>query len=264
MDNEKGGTWTNETDGGHSSMSECVGSSAAWGVGGLLLGYLAGSGNGFFNRGYGVPYGYGYGVNGAAVGAATDAAVMESVKADLLQSNLTSAFGLQNAINGVNTQVLDAKYANSLDTLNSSFGTAQRISADSLMTNNNINNVKEQVLATRCENSQNIALATANVLANNNNNFAALNEKLFGMQRAADACCCENRLGQKDIINTVIQEGCVTRNSVRDQGDRVVSAITALAANMAQDEISKLREEVLYLKLSAEHAKQTSTTGTAA
>lgn len=260
MDNEKGGTWTKESDGGHSAMSECVGTSAAWGVGGLLLGYLAGSGNGFFGRG--VPYGYGY--NGAAVGAAADAAVAESVKADLLQSNLTSALNLQNAINNVNTQVLDAKFSNSLETANANFATAQRISADGLMTNNNINAVKQEVLTNRCNIDQNIALATANVLANNNGNFASLNEKLFNMQRSADACCCENRLGQKDIINTVIQEGCVTRNSVRDQGDRVVNAITALAANMAQDEISKLREEVLYLKLSAEHAKQTSTTGTAA
>lgn len=259
MESEKGGTWNCETHGGQSSMSDSFGTGAAWGVGGLLLGYLAGANGGFLGRGYGgmPPYA---GVGSPAVGAAADAAVMESVKADLLQSNLSSSFGLQNAINGVNTQVLDAKYSNSLETLNSNFGTAQRISADSLMTNNNINGVREQVLANRCENSQNLAIATANVLANNNANFASLNEKLFDMQRASDTCCCENRLGQKDIINTVIQEGCVTRNSVRDQGDRVVNAITALAANMAQDEIAKLREEVLYLKLSADRTSTTTTT----
>lgn len=92
-------------------------------------------------------------------------------------------------------------------------------------------------------------------------------QQMFNLQSQFANCCCENRLGIADLKYTVATENCADRAAVSD-GIRDIIAATqaqtqAILNKMSQDkldakndEISQLRQEVLYARGQASQIAQ--------
>jgi hypothetical protein len=59
------------------------------------------------------------------------------------------------------------------------------------------------------------------------NQQAALMQQLYGMQRAADNCCCENRAAIAQVRYDMATQACDTRNTVQTSTRDVIDALNA-------------------------------------
>ncbi len=112
--------------------------------------------------------------------------------------------------------------------------------------------------------------AYTNQIASMNQSFAnsqALDARLNSMQMAQQECCCENRAGLADVKYTIATEECATRNADTQNTQSVLNAINggiqSLKDQMYQDkmdakndEISQLRQEILYARGQASQVTQ--------
>lgn len=112
--------------------------------------------------------------------------------------------------------------------------------------------------------------AYTNQIASMNQSFAnsqALDNRLASMQMAQQECCCENRAGIADVKYTIATEECATRNADTQNTQSVLNAINggiqSLKDQMYQDkmdakndEISQLRQEILYARGQASQVTQ--------
>ena len=90
----------------------------------------------------------------------------------------------------------------------------------------------------------------------------------FALQSQFADCCCENRLGLADLKYTIATEECATRNSDTMNTQSVLNAINggiqsikdqlcADKIDAKNDEISQLRQELLYARGQASQDVQT-------
>lgn len=114
--------------------------------------------------------------------------------------------------------------------------------------------------------------AYSNQIASMNQNFAnqqALDNNLNAINASLQNCCCENRAGIADLKYTVATEACADRSAISDALRDVIEANTAstqkILDKMCQDkidakndEISQLRQEVLYARGQASQVEQNS------
>ena len=118
------------------------------------------------------------------------------------------------------------------------------------------------------------AMQTAynNQIASMNQSFANqqnLDNNLNAINSSLQNCCCENRAGIADLKYTVATEACADRSAVSEALRDVIEANTAstqrILDQMCQDkidakndEISQLRQEVLYSRGQASQVAQNS------
>lgn len=154
------------------------------------------------------------------------------------------------------------------------------------MMNNNITSIRDGIgnLSTQlCGCCGDMQMALANGFAGvemgaNARQMANMNQ-LFGMQTAINGgfnsvssqlaeCCCENRLGTADLKYTIATENCADRQALSDGVRDIIASQTAgtqaildrLCADKIDaknDEISQLRQELLYARGQASQDVQT-------
>lgn len=112
----------------------------------------------------------------------------------------------------------------------------------------------------------------ANAVADLNRSFAsqtAITQGLNGLQSQLAQCCCDNRAGLADLRYTVATEACADRAAVNDALRDVIAANTASTQRILDqlcqdkidaknDQISQLRQELLYARGQASQDVQTS------
>ena len=112
----------------------------------------------------------------------------------------------------------------------------------------------------------------ANAVADLNRSFAsqtAITQGLNGLQSQLAQCCCDNRAGLADLRYTVATEACADRAAVNDALRDVIAANTASTQRILDqlcqdkidaknDQISQLRQELLYARGQASQDIQTS------
>ena len=112
----------------------------------------------------------------------------------------------------------------------------------------------------------------ANAVADLNRSFAAQTATMQGMnaiQSQLAQCCCDNRAGLADLRYTVATEACADRAAVNDALRDVIAANTASTQRILDqlcqdkidaknDQISQLRQELLYARGQASQDVQTS------
>lgn len=92
-------------------------------------------------------------------------------------------------------------------------------------------------------------------------------QQMFGIQSALQNCCCENRAGLADVKYTVATEACQSRANDTQNTQAVLnlvnSGIQSIKDQMCQDkidqkndEISQLRQEILYARGQASQLAQ--------
>ncbi len=110
-------------------------------------------------------------------------------------------------------------------------------------------------------------------MANMNQAFAAQTAMAQGFNNLSSQfadCCCENRLGIADLKYTVATENCADRQAlnegVRDiiasqtaGTQRILDQLCADKIDAKNDEISQLRQELLYARGQASQVTQNST-----
>ena len=115
--------------------------------------------------------------------------------------------------------------------------------------------------------------ANGRQMANMNQAFAAQTAMAQGFNQLGSQfadCCCENRLGLADLKYTVATENCADRQAlnegVRDiiasqtaGTQRILDQLCADKIDAKNDEISQLRQEVLYARGQASQVAQNST-----
>jgi len=104
--------------------------------------------------------------------------------------------------------------------------------------------------------------------------ISAANRQMANMQQAFDLsrqfadCCCENRLGIANLGADIAREACATRTSDTQNTQTLLTAITggiqSIKDQLCQDkidekndEISQLRQEILYARGQASQIAQT-------
>lgn len=154
------------------------------------------------------------------------------------------------------------------------------------MINNNITSIRDGIagLSTQlCNCCGDMQMAVANgfsqaeiaangrQMANMNQNFAlqnAINQGFNGTQAQLAQCCCDNRLASADLKYTIATENCADRaalsDGIRDLLAATQSQTQAILDRMCQDkidakndEISQLRQELLYSRGQASQDVQT-------
>ena len=112
----------------------------------------------------------------------------------------------------------------------------------------------------------------ANAVADLNRSFAsqtAITQGLNGLQSQLAQCCCDNRAGLADLRYIVATEACADRAAVNDALRDVIAANTASTQRILDqlcqdkidaknDQISQLRQELLYARGQASQDVQTS------
>lgn len=115
--------------------------------------------------------------------------------------------------------------------------------------------------------------AYTNQIASMNQRFAdsqALANQLNGISMGLQNCCCENRAAVADLKYTVATEACADRAAVNDALNQTLvtmnAGIQSIKDQLCQDkidakndEISQLRQEVLYARGQASQVAQNST-----
>ena len=95
------------------------------------------------------------------------------------------------------------------------------------------------------------------------NQQAALMQQLYGMQRAADNCCCENRAAIAQVRYDMATQACDTRNTVqvaaRDIIDNQNAGTRAVLDFLTSSRLRDLEAENSTLKLAASQAAQNDT-----
>ena len=95
------------------------------------------------------------------------------------------------------------------------------------------------------------------------NQQAALMQQLYGMQRAADNCCCENRAAIAQVRYDMATQACDTRNTVqvaaRDIIDNQNAGTRAVLDFLTSSRLHDLEAENSTLKLAASQAAQNDT-----
>ncbi len=95
------------------------------------------------------------------------------------------------------------------------------------------------------------------------NQQAALMQQLYGMQRAADNCCCENRAAIAQVRYDMATQACDTRNTVqvaaRDIIDNQNAGTRAVLDFLTSSRLRELEAENSTLKLAASQAAQNDT-----
>lgn len=93
-------------------------------------------------------------------------------------------------------------------------------------------------------------------------------QQMFGLQSALQTCCCDNKAGLADLKYTIATEECATRNADTMNTQSVLNAINggiqsikdqlcADKIDAKNDEISQLRQELLYARGQASQDVQT-------
>lgn len=112
--------------------------------------------------------------------------------------------------------------------------------------------------------------ANARQIANMNQNFGMQTAMMQGFNNIGSQfadCCCENRLGTADLKYTIATENCADRQALNEGIRDILAAQTAgfqsikdqLCADKIDaknDEISQLRQEVLYARGQASQVAQ--------
>lgn len=115
--------------------------------------------------------------------------------------------------------------------------------------------------------------ANTRQMANMNQAFAnqqAMSQGFFDLSRQQADCCCENRLAIANLNSTIAREACDTRaNSTQNTQqllNTINSGVQSIKDQLCQDkidakndEISQLRQEVLYARGQASQIAQNST-----
>lgn len=216
-----------------------MGNPWGWGLAGLVGGYILAEANGG---------GFGFNRNNTAV----DEAVVESAKSDIIHSNDMNSCDISSKLSNIGMKLAEAtcslgyetaKQFNAIDAsiLNSKYETASKID------NTNLYNMSQ------FNQTQN---AISNGFGETNLNMVKGNYELSSQLAS---CCCENKLLSKDTQQLIVQEGCSTRATMRDQGDRIVNQIQGVMDWLQNDKIRTLENDNLYYRI-----KSTSTTTTTA
>ena len=98
----------------------------------------------------------------------------------------------------------------------------------------------------------------------------AINSGVNGLQSQLAQCCCDNRLATADLKYTIATEACADRAAVNDGIRDLLTATTANTQRILDqmcsdkidaknDEISQLRQELLYARGQASQVTQNST-----
>lgn len=156
------------------------------------------------------------------------------------------------------------------------------------MMNNNITSVRDAIgnLSTQlCNTGSDIQMSLCNgfagveqgansrQMANMNQNFAlqtAMLQGFNGVQSQQAECCCENRLAVANLGADIAREACATRTSDTQNTQAILNTINggiqSIKDQLCQDkidakndEISQLRQEVLYARGQASQIAQNST-----
>ena len=102
------------------------------------------------------------------------------------------------------------------------------------------------------------------------NQQTAMNQGFNGVQSQLAQCCCDNRLATQDLKYTIATEECATRATDTQNTQGILNAINggiqSIKDQLCQDkidakndEISQLRQEVLYARGQASQVAQNST-----
>ena len=156
------------------------------------------------------------------------------------------------------------------------------------MLNDNITSVRDGItsLATQlCNTGSDIQMSLANgfagveqganarQIANMQQSFAnqtAMNQGFNNVQSQLAQCCCDNRLATQDLKYTIATEECATRATDTQNTQGILNAINggiqSIKDQLCQDkidakndEISQLRQEILYARGQASQVAQNST-----
>ena len=112
--------------------------------------------------------------------------------------------------------------------------------------------------------------ANGRQMANMNQAFnaqTAMNAGFNGVQSALAQCCCDNRLATADLKYTIATENCADRAALSDgirdllaatqnQTQRILDQLSADKLDAKNDEISQLRQELLYSRGQASQIAQ--------
>ena len=138
------------------------------------------------------------------------------------------------------------------------------------MMNNNITSIRDGInnLSTQlCNGFSDVQMsAMQNAFGLQN----AINSGVNGLQSQFAQCCCDNRLATADLKYTIATEACADRAAVTDALRDVLTANTASTQRILDqlcqdkidaknDEISQLRQELLYARGQASQVTQNST-----
>lgn len=155
------------------------------------------------------------------------------------------------------------------------------------MINNNITSIRDGIsnLSTQlCNCCGDMQMAVANgfssaeiaangrQMANMNQNFAlqnAINQGFNGTQAQLAQCCCDNRLASADLKYTIATENCADRAALSDgirdllaatqaQTQTILDKMCQDKIDQKNDEISQLRQELLYSRGQASQVAQNS------
>ena len=143
------------------------------------------------------------------------------------------------------------------------------------MMNNNITSIRDAVSGISTQLCNGFAGVNAGVangfaqaeIAANGRQMADM-QQMFGLQSALQTCCCDNKAGLADLKYTIATEECATRNSDTMNTQSVLNAINggiqsikdqlcADKIDAKNDEISQLRQELLYARGQASQDVQT-------
>lgn len=143
------------------------------------------------------------------------------------------------------------------------------------MMNNNITSIRDAVSGISTQLCNGFAGVNAGVangfaqaeIAANGRQMADM-QQMFGLQSALQTCCCDNKAGLADLKYTIATEECATRNADTMNTQSVLNAINggiqsikdqlcADKIDAKNDEISQLRQELLYARGQASQDVQT-------
>jgi len=133
-----------------------------------------------------------------------------------------------------------------------------------------VNNLSTQLCNCCCDMQQTVNSGFANAETAANARQMANMQQNFALQSQFADCCCENRLGIADLKYTVATENCADRQAlnegVRDiiasqtaGTQRILDQLCADKIDAKNDEISQLRQELLYARGQASQVTQNST-----
>lgn len=133
-----------------------------------------------------------------------------------------------------------------------------------------VNNLSTQLCNCCCDMQQTVNSGFANAETAANARQMANMQQNFALQSQFADCCCENRLGIADLKYTIATENCADRQAlnegVRDiiasqtaGTQRILDQLCADKIDAKNDEISQLRQELLYARGQASQVTQNST-----
>ena len=133
-----------------------------------------------------------------------------------------------------------------------------------------VNNLSTQLCNCCCDMQQTVNSGFANAETAANARQMANMQQNFALQSQFADCCCENRLGIADLKYTVATENCADRQALNEGVRDIIASQTAVTQRILDqlcadkidaknDEISQLRQELLYARGQASQVTQNST-----